>query len=197
MNKSIPIFKFRNTYNKLKSIFPMKKVVVASKNPVKINAARLGFENMFPGQEFEFVGVSVNSGVPDQPMSCNETKLGAINRANNAQKIINNADYWVGMEGGIEKIGEEMEAFAWMIVKSNNKLGKSKTASFHLPKKVINLINQGKELGEADDIVFKGENSKQKNGVVGILTGDIIDRTSYYSNAMVLALIPFKNEDLY
>ncbi|MBQ0741266.1 DUF84 family protein, partial [Aquimarina celericrescens] len=37
----------------------------------------------------------------------------------------------------------------------------------------------------------------QKSGAVGILTGDIIDRTAYYTEAGILALIPFKNADLY
>jgi inosine/xanthosine triphosphatase len=174
----------------------MKKVVVASKNPVKINAARMGFEKMFQNEEFEFIGISVNSGVPDQPLSCDETKYGAINRVDNAEKIMD-ADFWVGMEGGIEKVGDEMEAFAWIVIKSARKYGRSKTATFHLPKKIVELIDQGKELGEADDIVFGGNNSKQKNGAVGILTGDIIDRANYYTNAMVLALIPFKNKLLY
>ena len=53
------------------------------------------------------------------------------------------------------------------------------------------------ELGEADDIVFGQSNSKQKSGAVGLLTGDIIDRKSLYEEAVVLALIPFKNEELY
>jgi non-canonical (house-cleaning) NTP pyrophosphatase len=59
------------------------------------------------------------------------------------------------------------------------------------------LIKEGKELGEADDIVFQKENSKQKTGAVGLLTGNVLDRTSYYKEAIILALIPFKNKDLY
>ncbi|MGK0308683.1 MAG: non-canonical (house-cleaning) NTP pyrophosphatase, partial [Urechidicola sp.] len=40
-------------------------------------------------------------------------------------------------------------------------------------------------------------NSKQKNGAVGILTGNLIDRTQFYVEAMVLALIPFLNKEIY
>jgi len=53
------------------------------------------------------------------------------------------------------------------------------------------------ELGHADDMVFKRDNSKQKNGAVGILTHDLIDRASYYEQALILALIPFINKDIY
>lgn len=175
----------------------IKKIIVASKNPVKINAVKNGFEKMFPNQKFEFIGISVPSDVADQPFCNSETFLGAKNRADNASKEIKDAHFYVGIEGGIEQIEDEMEAFAWIFVKSEGKYGKSKTATFFLPKQVVQLIKEGKELGDADDIVFNKTNSKQENGAVGILTGNIIDRTKYYTEAVILALIPFKNNDLY
>jgi len=175
----------------------MKKVIIASKNPVKIQAVKNGFQQMFPDQLFEFIGVSVPSGVSDQPFTNDETYLGAINRANNAKELTKDADYYVGIEGGIVHVKTEMESFAWIVIKSAEKFGKARTASFFLPTKVVNLIKSGKELGEADDIVFNRTNAKQKNGAVGLLTGDVIDRTKYYTEAIILALIPFKNTDLY
>ena len=63
----------------------MKKIVVASKNPVKINATLDGFLRMFPDEQFEIVGVSAASEVSDQPMNDDETYRGAFNRANNAE----------------------------------------------------------------------------------------------------------------
>jgi len=53
------------------------------------------------------------------------------------------------------------------------------------------------ELGEADDRVFERSNSKQTNGAIGLLTGNVIDRTTLYAPAVVFALIPFKNPELY
>ena len=76
-------------------------------------------------------------------------------------------------------------------------VGKGRSGTFFLPPKIAELIRQGKELGEADDIVFERTNSKQENGAVGILTDGVVDRTKYYTEAVVLALIPFKNERLY
>lgn len=176
----------------------MKKIIVASTNPAKINAALDGFLRMFPEEEFDVQGVSVESGVSDQPMSDQETFQGALNRATNAKKAVADADFYVGLEGGIEAKGDDMEAFAWMIVISKeDKVGKGRTGVFFLPPQVAALIHEGKELGEADDIVFKKQNSKQANGAVGILTNDVITRTAYYSGAMVLALIPFRNPELY
>ena len=175
----------------------MKKIVVASKNPVKINATKIAFGKMFPDVDFEVVGVSVPSGVNDQPLSSDETKRGAINRASNVQKEVPDADLWVGIEGGLEKIGDDMDAFAWIVIKSSDRLSFSRTASFFLPRKTVELINSGIKLGTANDILFQRTDSKQKGGAVGILTDGVSTRTSYYIEAVVLALIPFKHPELY
>lgn len=176
----------------------MIKIVVASTNPVKINTTEIGFAKMFPNELFEVSGVSAPSNVSDQPMSEEETLTGAINRAESASLLVPEADYWVGIEGGLEEVKEEMEAFAWIVVKSKDGvIGRGRTGSFFLPKRVAELVREGKELGDADDIVFGKTNSKQGNGAVGILTKDVLTRTSFYEPAVVLALIPFKNPELY
>ena len=175
----------------------MKKVIIASKNPVKIESVKQGFMRMFPNDSFEFEGSSISSGVSDQPIGNTETRTGAINRAEDAKTEFQDADYWVGLEGGIIKTETEMEAFAWIVVKSKDLIGKSKTSTFFLPQKMVELVDSGIEMGEADDIVFGLSNSKQKQGTVGTLTGNVIDRTKYYREAVVLALIPFKNSEHY
>lgn len=177
------------------------KIVVASTNPVKIQAVQQGFARMFPGQEFEIVAVSAPSGVRAQPRSSVETLQGALNRARNAAQAHPQADYWVGVEGGIEVDEQisrgEMCAFAWIVVQSGERLGKGCTGRFYLPPAVADLVRQGMELGEADDLVFGRSNSKQENGAVGLLTGDVIDRARLYEPAVIFALIPFKNPELY
>ena len=175
----------------------MKKIIIASKNPVKINAVKMAFEKAFPEENFRFDGESIPSNVSDQPIGNEEIITGASNRVRNAMISFPEADFWVGIEGGVEKTKHGMGSFSWVVVRSKDKEGKAKGNIFFLPKKVEELIDQGKELGDADDIVFGGNNSKQKNGSVGILTGDIITRTDYYYSALVLALIPFKNPNLY
>ncbi len=175
----------------------MNKVIIASRNPVKIQCVRQAFEKAFPHQEWACEGIAVASGVSDQPMTDDETLEGARNRVVNAQKAAPDAQYWVGVEGGIAPKGKGLEAFAWVVVHTADKSGEARTASFVLPPAVVELIHQGIELGHADDMVFKRENSKQKNGAVGILTQDLIDRASYYEPAVILALIPFMNPALY
>ncbi|MFK7922789.1 MAG: DUF84 family protein [Bacteroidia bacterium] len=59
------------------------------------------------------------------------------------------------------------------------------------------MVRSGIELGIADDKVFGKANSKQKNGAVGLLTHDLIVRETLYAPAVILALIPFVQADLY
>lgn len=176
----------------------MRKIIIASKNPVKINAALQGFKRMFPGEDFEIEGISAPSEVSDQPKTNKETFKGAHNRANNAEQAAPDADFWVGIEGGVEESDHGMGTSAWVVIKSrDNKIGKGRTGTFFLPPKIAELVRQGKELGEADDIVFSRTNSKQDNGSVGILTDNVVNRTEFYTGAVILALIPFKNNALY
>lgn len=173
------------------------KIIVASQNPVKIQAAWLGFKRFYAGEPIEIQGISVPSGVSRQPLTDEETLLGATIRAQQAAKMNPQSDFWVGIEGGINKIQDEVAAFAWVVILSKNQNGRGRTSTFFLPEKITELIRQGYELGEADDQVFGRQNSKQENGAVGLLTGNIIDRCALYEQAVIMALIPFKNPDLY
>lgn len=178
----------------------MPKVVVGSLNPVKLDAVRIGFEAMFPGESFEVSGVSVNSGVSRQPMSSAETLQGAVRRARNTRAAKPDADYWVGIEAGVDfssAFGEEMVTFSWIVILTQERMVKALSGGLVLPDEVGQLISQGYELGDADNIVFGTSNSKQENGAVGILTGNVVTRTSSYVQAVEMALIPFRNPALY
>lgn len=175
----------------------MKTIIVASTNPVKIQAALRGFEHMFPDEQFRAEGVSAPSGVSDQPIGDVETLRGAANRAQAARERQPNGDYWVGIEGGVSDENGEMAAFAWVVVLGGERTGKSRTGAFYLPDEIVRLVREGMELGHADDVVFGRTNSKHQDGSVGLLTDGVIDRTLYYEHAVVLALIPFKNPQLH
>ena len=174
----------------------MIRIVVASKNPVKLEAVKDGL-SVFLTDEIEVLGVSVESGVADQPMSDAETLSGAENRVRNAQLQYTGHDFYVGIEGGVEDSSSGLMAFAWVVISNGKCTGKARTSTFMLPPRVAELIHQGYELGDADDMVFKQSNSKQQNGAVGLLTHDAITRQSLYVPAVQLAFIPFLNPELY
>jgi len=175
----------------------MKKIIVASSNPVKIRAVQQGFQAMFPDQTFDVRGISVPSGVAAQPMTDEETLLGARNRAENVRAAEPEADFWAGVEGGVEDGPDGMQVFAWIVVLGHGRIGEARTGTFLLPPEVARLVRAGVELGEADDRVFGRTNSKQSDGAVGLLTDGLIDRALYYQHAVILAVIPFLKPELY
>lgn len=112
------------------------RIIIASRNPDKLQAVKYGFTTVFPREEIIITPVSVPSNVSAQLLTEEETMIGAKNRAKNAQQEIPNADFWVGIEGGPEEQNKEMESFAWIyILAKNGKIGKGRTGSYFLPKK--------------------------------------------------------------
>jgi inosine/xanthosine triphosphatase len=175
----------------------MKSIIVASSNPVKIAAVQGGFDRVFGAGTHLAEGRKTPSGVPVQPITDAQTLTGARNRANSARETHPDADFWAGVEGGVEDGPDGMLVFAWIVVLGRETAGEARTGAFTLPPEVTRLVRGEMELGPADDLVFGRENSKQQDGAVGILTGGLITRADYYEEAVVLALIPFMNRELY
>ena len=170
------------------------KIVVASRNPVKIGAAHEAFATLMPEASLEMVPVDAESGVSDQPTSDEETRQGARNRVLNARTQLPDADFWVGLEGGTQIIDEQLMAFAWMAVQGHDgDISEARSATLPLPPAVKELVAGGMELGEANDRVFSTVNSKQGGGAYGLLTDGLYTREGVYSQALILALTPFVN----
>ena len=176
----------------------MKTVVVGSHNPVKLETTKEAFALCYPNEEFVFETLSAEPGVSDQPMGQDETKKGAQNRAEYCVTERPGADFYVGLEGGLERIADEYWVSAWMcVIDTNGKYGFGRTSAFVLPERVRELIDAGEELGIATDIAFNETNSKHKGGAVSVLTNELITRKDFYRDAIIFALIPFRKPDLY
>ncbi|MCH1772256.1 MULTISPECIES: DUF84 family protein [Metallosphaera] len=161
-------------------------VCVGSTNPVKLEAVRDAIKEI--GKEWEVKGVQVSSNVSEQPW-CNETLVGARNRAINAL-IQDGCDVGVGIEGGVCWERERIVAFAAIYVVNREKENFSYSPAFTLSNELAKLVIRGKELGEATDIVYGKTNTKHGEGAVGMLTR-IVDRKRLYKDAVILALYPF------
>ena len=170
------------------------KVVVASRNPVKVAATRQAFETQFPDATLEMISVDVESGVSDQPASDEEARQGARTRVLRSMGAMPDADFWVGLEGGIEVLDDQLMAFAWMAVRGRSGgMSEARSATLPLPPAVKELLAGGMELGEANDRVFSTVNSKQGGGAYGLLTDGLYTREGIYSQTLIIALIPFVN----
>ncbi len=180
----------------------MKTVIIASTNKVKIDAARIAFTSMFPGQEFTFIGCAAQSNVPEQPMGSDETLRGAQNRIAHARALHTSADYWIAFEGGVEETGSadapEMTSVIWVTsTNGSGRISTSRCVTFEIAPPIADLIRSGMTLGAADDKVFNRTNSNQQNGAIGIVTHDALTRTRVYADGGIMSLVPFRNPELY
>lgn len=159
-----------------------------------MGATEQAFALLFPEATLQMIPLAVDSGVSDQPGSDEETRQGARNRTVAAHEAQPEADFWVGLEGGVEVIDDQLMAFAWMAVRgADGRIGEARSATLPLPAAVKDLVDAGLELGDANDRVFSTVNSKQAGGAFGLLTNGLYTRESIYTQTLVIALTPLVN----
>lgn len=171
------------------------RAAVGSTNPVKLAAVRAVLHRLAPMIAVE--GLSVASGVPDQPLGDAQTIDGATNRAR-AARLACDADIGVGIEGGVVDAPEGMRTCAWAVVVTRDGTAHvGGSLSMPLPDAVAALIRQGVELGHAIDRLVGTENIKHGAGAVGILTEGLVSRQQAYEVILAYALAPVLGTAMY
>ena len=175
------------------------KVFVGSKNPVKIQAVREAFSHFFEG--VEVTGLRVDSKVPSQPVE-EETFEGAKNRAVALRRLAEekglDAQFYVGIEGGIMKKDQRWFAFGGLcIMDAGGRCSLGGSPAFELPPGVKRKIGQGAELGDVMDEMTGENNTKQKGGAIAYFSKGVVNRKALYVQGLVMALVPFLNQALY
>ncbi|MFV7785749.1 MULTISPECIES: inosine/xanthosine triphosphatase [Shewanella] len=177
-------------------------ITVGSTNPVKIGAARQALSLLFPDAEIRCQGIHAPSGVAPQPMTDEETREGAINRARYCAQMGQEneqlkADLYIAMEGGVDLFDHGAATYAYMAIIHNNELSIGRSAQLPLPGKVYQALVAGEELGDVMDRLFNTVNIKQKGGAIGLFTQGRASRESVYTQAIVLAMAPILNPELF
>ena len=173
------------------------KIVVGSTNPAKIKAAQIVINKLFPEHKVKLKGVEVESGVDSQPKSDQEAMDGAINRAKAAlQKT--NADFAIGMEGGIHKIGKHWFECGWIaVVDKNGNLGLGSSGRWKVSKKIANELLAGRELAEVIEILTGDTGANLREGIMGKITNGHLPRDLAYSHGIIFAFAPFISDSRY
>ncbi|KAI9336691.1 Non-canonical purine NTP phosphatase/PRRC1 [Obelidium mucronatum] len=174
-------------------------VAVGTTNLAKLRAVTQALKTLFPSEtEIEVKGVQVSSGVSDQPMSDDETILGATNRANRAMEAVRNADFGIGLEGGIQKIGALYFDGGWIVVVDRKgKSGIGCSARYQLSQKIMDMVLKGDELGIVMDKLTGQSDVKQAAGAMGILTNGIVNRDVCYIQGIYFAFSQWISEEKY
>lgn len=167
------------------------KIAIGSKNAAKIRAAEIAIKKLFPKIEITVLSFEVDSKVKSQPESDQECIKGAVNRAKQAQKLAQ-ADFGIGMEGGLNKTGSKLFECGWIaVVHKSGKTGLGSSARYEVPKVMGKLLKEGVELGEIIDRISGRKNVKHEEGSMGILTNGHLPRDLAYSHGIIFAFAPF------
>ncbi len=174
-------------------------VVIASSNVGKIQAAQNAFYAVFPHGVHDFISFAAPSGVSVQPKSEYETYRGALNRLAASKEIHPNADYHIAIESGVIDLPGSMTEIGSIIVaeKGYERIFHTEIPRFEMPTEIARFVRSGMELGPANDLFFKKENSKQEGGMVGEVTDQVVTRISIMSMAATIGFSQLKNKHLY
>ena len=168
------------------------RVGVGSGNPVKLEATRLAL----PGETDGFAADAtvercpVPSGVSEQPSGHEETRRGAVNRAEGV--VSAGYDLGVGIEGGVADGPDgELLLVMWAAVTDGDRRGYGSGPSLVLPADVAARVRGGEELGPVMDDTLGEDDVAKRQGAAGALTGGRIDRTDALRTAVAGALGTF------
>jgi inosine/xanthosine triphosphatase len=171
-------------------------IAVGSTNPTKIQPVVEIFSHHYKNCTVK--GVSVVSGIADQPMDIDEMYKGALNRARMAIKKVRGATYGVGIEGGLHK-----HSFGWfehsivVIVNKKDQIGVGASGGLVLPEIIMDSIHKGKNLEEAVDAQFNTTKIGEGIGMFGVFTKGVVTRSEGVRHGVAFALGRFLHEDIY
>jgi len=173
------------------------KISVGSERASKQNAARKAFAHYYT--DFDVVGVKCGSGVSDQPMADEETIRGAINRAKCA---LSHGDIGVGIEAGLKKVPNAITGYlntTWCaIIDKNGFLTIGSSPDFEYPRKIAADALKGIEVSKsAAQLYGMDETALKESGVISKLTLGVLPREGYIYYAVLMALIPRLQPELF
>ena len=173
----------------------MIRVSVGSENPVKIEAVKNAVQKIWG--DTTVIAVKCRSGVSDQPTSDDEAIQGALTRAQQCLEKTG-ADYGIGLEGCTLDTKYGMFVSGWVVVVTKEgKAGIGGGGRLLLPERIASEVRKGRELGPIMDEFVGDCNIKQKQGTVGVLTGNLVLRSAAFERCVIYALARFVNPDLY
>lgn len=180
----------------------VKKVRVGTLNEPKLAAVRDAFSAYAPSVEVE--GVSVESGVPEQPVGFDEIVMGARQRALRAFDRAG-CDLAVGIEDGlvvVAALGEDAVNVGAAAVTDGRRVSVGLSSGFAYPPGCSRPAVEAREpIGGLFDALMGAaaddSPSSTRVGNVGRLTHGVLTRAEYARHAVLCALVRFLHPSLY
>lgn len=177
------------------------RIHVGSRNPVKLNAVKIALWYYPQFRSAEIKWITVDSGVSPQPKNILETMLGAETRARAAFR---NCDYSIGLESGTMVLplpnGTRYVEQTICAFYDGTRMGIGFSPAFEIPPLMARMLMEDHvDLEQASCRAGLTHKQKlgQEEGIIGILTHGVVDRTAYTIPAIHMALTTFQNPELY
>jgi inosine/xanthosine triphosphatase len=186
-------------------------IAVGSARRPKLNAVREALDligsRLGLAAQFEIAGFEVPSGVRHTPLSREDIMRGARQRAEALFHIAREKKekwkYFVGLEGGLDMVQENgvRHVFleSWAYVSDDSGRGAfGQSGAVLVPEPLaVRVVDQGVELAKAIDAFAGGHGIRDAQGAWGVLTRNLITRQDAFRIALVAALAPFFNREIY
>jgi len=102
--------------------------------------------------------VKVETAVPPQPLSLRETLIGAIERGEETLKVVDEADYGVGLESGFIEADYTITGYLntqiCVIIDRDGKMTIGVSSAFEFPSEVVEKVVK-REVGESEEVMEK------------------------------------------
>jgi len=179
------------------------KILITSKNPIKILAAQHAFSCFYDNVSVVCLDIEDTLELNSQPVSERETYECSVRRVEYTRlnhPFKTDIDYYVGIEGGIAlTLQGNPRIIVYSTIGDHSVTNTVKGCEIPLPSQWYNELenNSQLELGDLVTRVSGVSNIKQKEGAVGFLTNGIVKRYDILKQSVIMALIPFLHPTLY
>lgn len=170
------------------------RVSVGTANELKVEAVERVLSRIFSSVEVR--RRIVKSSVPAQPRG-SEAIEGAVNRARHA---IGSGDFGVGIEAGLISQGKGRPALDVQYCAIVDRAGRVTLGSgpgFEHPPLVMRMVEGGRTVGEAMEVLTGIDDIGRREGAIGYLTEGRLDRGELTEAAVLMAMVPRIRRELY
>jgi inosine/xanthosine triphosphatase len=196
--------------NQSKAQTAPKTIALGSDRVAKIMAVRATVARIseidHSWSKANIVARAVTTNIPAMPLTDWQLMEGARERALAVRDLLRQqrleAEIYLGLEGGFHSISIEGEWHTflrgWAYATDGKKGSFGAAPSIEVPESLAKKVVEGRrELGLVIDEVTGKHDVRSRQGAWGVLSRDLVTRSTSFELALIAALAPFYNPKLY
>jgi len=173
-------------------------ICVGSRNPSKLKGVEKAFTKLY--KDINVYGYQVEVDLPPQPFGLDTIMKCAEVRALRALEKNGMCIYGVGIEAGIFSVSNlSYDIHVACIIDRSGKISYGFSPAFRVPDRFVELIKKGmyKELEDIVSDFYGTRGIGDAGGFIGLLSRGIVFRDDLVYYAVLMALLPLVNSDVY